>query len=95
MKVRVPYMPEFLIRKLITSNVPLNPESEYYEATKFMLEQLDGLDRDDLISRIQLYCKLGPLNPEDLPLNNEAITIIDVLFITFHFTKIIYDYYFI
>lgn len=71
-------MPDFMIRKLVLSNLP--QETERDSSIMYMIEQMQSLSSEELISRIMLNYKQGPLVAEDLPLDNEAITIMDVCY---------------
>jgi len=74
------WTPDFLLKRMLLSNLPdYDVEKEIANSIDFMAEQLESVPREDLASRLTLNCTPGPLVPEDLPLDDSKITIIDVL----------------
>lgn len=73
---RLSWMPDFMIRNLVLSNLPQSQNMD--DSVVYMIDQMKTLTQEELVSRITLNYKLGPLVAEDLPIPNEAITIMDV-----------------
>lgn len=76
-------MPEFAIKKILLNGFPKHEmEAEITNSVDFMVEQLESMNHDDLVGRINLHCTDGPLRPEDMPISKELITVIDVCFVS-------------
>jgi len=75
------YTPEFLLKKMVLSNFPTKVlEVEIANSIDFMVEQLESLNKNELVSRLTLNCTISPsFNPMELPFDKSKITIIDAL----------------
>lgn len=74
------WTPDFMLKRLLLSNFPTTElEAEIANSIDFMVQQLETVKREDLGSRLNLNCTVGPLVKEELTLNESNITIIDVL----------------
>lgn len=72
-------MPEFMLKRIILENFPVQKlEAEIANSVDFMVEQLEALSQAELASRLTLNCALGFLQPGDVTIPADNITIIDV-----------------
>jgi len=73
-----PYMPAFMLRKLILANFPSGTlEGDIANSVDFMVLLLEKLNQEDLSSRLTLNC--SPCNLKKVPLPDKRILIIDCL----------------
>jgi len=66
---------------MVLSNFPTKVlEVEIANSIDFMVEQLESLNKNELVSRLTLNCTISPsFNPMELPFDKSKITIIDAL----------------
>jgi len=74
------WTPEFLLKRVLLQNFPdYNVESEIANSIDFMVEQLESVIYEDLVSRMSLNYTVGPLVATSLSLDQSKITLIDCL----------------
>eukprot|EP00117_Sycon_ciliatum_P047158 scpid44007/ scgid33709/ Maspardin; Acid cluster protein 33; Spastic paraplegia 21 autosomal recessive Mast syndrome protein homolog len=70
-------MPAFLLKKWVLSHLPTGPaESSIADSVDFVVDQLEGMPRNELAARLTLNCLPGYVEPQKL--SSVAITIMDV-----------------
>jgi len=76
-----PMMPEFFLKRMILSNFPAKQlESEIANSVDFMVEQIESLKKEELVSRLTLNCSAySNLHPDKLAFDKSKITIMDCM----------------
>jgi maspardin len=74
------WSPEFVIKRVLLQNFPnTTVEPEIANSIEFILEQLETVPSEDLVSRLSLNFTVGPIVATSLSLEQDKITIIDCL----------------
>jgi len=75
-----PFMPNFILKRMILSNFPTNVmEEEIAASVDFMVEQLETLSQKELAYRLVLNCAVTTLKHSEWKFDRKKVTIIDSL----------------